>query len=223
MAHQTKISFGRGSRSEGSSDFGDGRTPRELCRQIDAQLGQVRVQLMTGPGEGPLGSVVVGFGQQLLEGRRVFVVGALDFGLPPSAMVELLLDEFARATRWVTVAGNEQLAVQLQQPFQAVHEGRHVATVFPRNDDRARVGDHIPRQQGLRGFFHEAKVSRIVARRVDTPQAPLRIPTAHEHFAVVERAVDLERDLRSHGWMRRIGTAYRWRSASAEHVWSGCE
>ena len=60
---------------------------------MDCPARPVRVQLIRAQGRALLGSVVVGFGEQLLEGRRVFVVGVSDFGLPPSAMVELLLDE----------------------------------------------------------------------------------------------------------------------------------
>ena len=106
-----------------------------MGRQVDSQLGEVGVELMAGPGECSLGDVVVGFGQELLERRRAFVVGVLDFGLPPPPVFELLQEEFARAGGRVTVGGNEQLAVELHQPFEAVHEGCHVAAVFPRDDD----------------------------------------------------------------------------------------
>ena len=123
----------------------------------------------------------------------------------------------------MTVAGNEQLAVQLHQRsrlcMKAVMSPPYFrettivpgsATISPAN--RAFVVSST--KQRCPGSWPGVWTHR---------KRHCGSPTAHEHFAVVERAVDLERDLRSHGWMRRIGTAYRWRSASAEHVWSGCE
>ena len=131
----------------------------------------------------------------MIERRRSFVVRPFDLCFPPQPVVELLLDKLVRASCRVAMRGDDQLAVDLQQFLEALHERRHVAAVFARDDDRARVGHHVARQQGLRRFLQEAQMARIVPGRVNAAQSPLRIAAAEQDFVVVQMTVDLEGDL----------------------------